>query len=199
MTGDRNRIPTGDEFDRAVRPPDTRGILRFFKRGKRFQVKQGVGEGKEVLSYKPPSPYPSPVTNSEATSELVGRPEDNLGGDGLPHQNETTRSAYVTRVDLGTTQPKPLPRPTERAPQGDKPAAVAFQAPIAAPGAQPEQQIKKPRPIKISSEVRAKRGEAEDATSHSQTPEWTPSWRPGMSMEEMRKKIGPTQNYLDGN
>lgn len=48
MNDDR-KIPTPAEFERAAAETSGNKFLRFFKRAKRFQVKQGVGESKDVL------------------------------------------------------------------------------------------------------------------------------------------------------
>lgn len=162
MTDDR-RIPTGEEFDRAVtRPTESKGLLRFFKRGKRFQIKQGVGESKTVLTTKSRPTVGAGIPKEQAPAQL----------------NESARSAGL---DQRSSTPPPPQAPS--------------------PPVETNSLQRKPRPIKISSELRAQRGNAscDPGKESPRPPDWVPSWEPGMTMEELRKKIGPTQNYLDGN
>lgn len=65
MTDDR-KIPTPAEFERAASQAPGSKFLRFFKRAKRFQVKEGVGESKDVLRphHLPPLARPEETITS---------------------------------------------------------------------------------------------------------------------------------------
>lgn len=156
MNDDR-RVPTPAEFEKAISQSAGGKFLRFFKRTKRFQVKQGVGESKDVLqtqrlTWPPPVQKPAPVS-PVAESKTAERP--------------------------APTVTSPAPISFERAP---------------APTRKPPSR----RPINISPEVRAQRASsAAAASSGAEETDWAPSWPPGISEAEMRKRIGPTQNYME--
>lgn len=153
MNGDR-RVPTPAEFECAAAPKPAGKFLRFFQRAKRFQVKQGVGEAKDVVQ-------PQRLT--------------------WPSREEP--------VPAIPAQPDPKPRVPEATP----PVPTAFER---APAPKPQVSVR--RPINISPEVRAQRAATAAAASAStEDQNWAPSWPPGMTEAEIRKRIGRTQNYME--
>lgn len=72
MSPDRNRIPTGDEFEKSARPAKRSWLLRFFKRESKFRVRPGVGEAKTVSA--PPHRVVSP--DESASTEPVVFPDE---------------------------------------------------------------------------------------------------------------------------
>lgn len=153
------------------------------------------------------APKPRPPVQQDQT-----KPGDLASGHQYPTEAPPQSLPSASKVEPTSAAPDPV-RPTPHSvatsavapsssPEPQRPTILRWRSksqtdgPAAPPVASASQGR---RPIKIAQVTRDDRGGvASEVVDLNPAEEWKPTWRSGMTMAEIRKKIGPTQNYMEG-
>ena len=176
----RSRVPTPEELEARKADQATKGLRGLLNSRRKLRVAKHVtAENRgNVPEYRSvPQDSLAPVSPMIGAGKPPRRPTEEEMERAARFRKQREAEAIPSLQPEAESQPEPVDR-----------VDAAGRAPR--PGTR--------RKISISNEVRHTRGSASiDAKDQGTEEEWQPKWPQGLSMEEMRRRIGAQQSYLD--
>lgn len=175
----RHRVPTPDELEARQADQAPKGLRRLLSPRRKLRVARHVAAENRATSQ---SSVPRPRASSASASTTI-RPGETPR---FPTEEEIEKAALLRKQkEAGAAHLHPGAEskqvPPDRADAASTPSHSRTR-----------------RKILISNEVRHARGLATAQARDQKTEEeWQPKWPHGLSMEEMHRRIGAQQSYLD--